>query len=216
MALQVSLSSLQTSSCGSWVLTDTTGAYSATNTDGWDVATSIGGNLRVDNSTVLYAELQITTPSGAVVVIDIIDNWAALTGLATAAFAATTDPADLHYTVTAAMISASATSLSDGIYEVTYAVGDGTTYALSTKKSLVSYTFALYCNIECCIEQRLALVPTNYECESCDNKFVENTMTLWTLLQALKLSGCLNNPDKFTNILATLQTACTDAGTTCS
>ena len=215
MALQVSLSSLQSNSCGSWTFTDTTGAYSATNTDGWMTSTSGGSNLRIDNSTVLFAELVIVTPSGASITIDIIDFWEDLTGLTNSAFDSSTDPEALTFTVTAAMLGSS-TSIPDGIYTVTYSVGDGTTYAGSTKKSTISYTIAVYCNIECCIEQRLALVPTNYTCVTCSNAFLDTTMTLWTLLQALKLAACMASTDKFNNILAALQTACEDAGCNCN
>lgn len=214
MALQVSLSTLQTNSCSEWVLTDTTGAYSASNTDGWGTSTSGGSNLRIDNSAVLYAELIITTPSGGSLTVDIMTDWAALTGLANSPFDSSTDPANLSYTITAAMFGLS--TITDGVYTVTYKVGDAATYETSTLKSTITYTIAVYCNIECCIEQRLVTLPEYYSCVECDNTFLTTTVTLWSLLQALKLSACLANTDRFESILSTLQTACEDAGCNCT
>lgn len=212
MALQLSLTSLQQGSCAQWVLTDSAGTYSATNTDGWTTATSGGSNLRIDNGSVTYAELIITIPAGNSISIDIIANWTELTGLGGTAFDSGTTPSGLAYTITDAMLTG---GILDGVYTVTYKVGDGTTYDNSTNKSTITYTYALYCNIECCIEQRLALVPENYTCETCSNTFLDTTMILWTLLQALKMAACIASVTKFNTILATLQQACEDAGCDC-
>jgi len=214
MALQVSLTSLQQESCTEWVLTEATGTYDAvSNTDGWKTAASGGTNLQIDNDSVTYATLTVTYSSGTAVVIDIIDNWAALTGLSNTAFDSSTDPENLSYTLTSTLLGT--TGIADGIYEVTYQVGDGTTYANSTKKSTITYTYALYCQIECCLEQRLVQVPTEYACETCSNDFINTTTILWTLLQALKMAACSASTTKFETILETLQDACSTAGCDC-
>src|SRR5574343_1223733 len=170
MALQVSLSSLQYNQCEDWILTDNAGTYSGANTDGWATSTSGGTNLRVDNSVVLCAELIVTMPSGTQVTIDIISNWADLTGLANVAFDSSTTPSSLIYTVNA-LTYFGVDTFPDGIYEVVYRVGDAATYETSSVRSSVTYKFASYCSIECCIEQRLATVPTEYTCESCSNAY---------------------------------------------
>jgi len=211
--LQVSLTSLQQESCTEWALTDSTGTYSASNTDGWSTVASGGGNLVIDDGSVTYAELIVTFPSGSSVTIDIIDNWADLTGLATVAFDTGTDPGSLAFTLTSTLLGA---TIADGIYEVTYQVGNGATYATSTLKSTITYTYALYCLIECCIEQRLAQVPDYYTCEECDNDFLNVTTILWTLLQSLKMAACTASTTKFETILETLQNACLQAGCDCS
>ena len=215
MALQLSLTGLQQDNCSEWVLTDSTGVYAASgNPDGWAIASALGGNLVIDNGAVTYAELTIAFPSEGSVTIDIIDNWADLTGLSNTAFDAGTDPSALTFTLTPELMGLA--SITDGVYTVTYKVGDGTTYANSTLKSSISYTFALYCNIECCIEQRLAQVPDYYNCETCSNDFLNTTTILWTLLQALKMSACSASVSKFNTILTTLQDACEVAGCDCS
>ena len=214
MALQISLTSLQQDSCTDWVLTDATGTYSASNTDGWSTVASPGvGNLTINNGSVTFAELTVTFSSGSSVTIDIIDNWLALTGLATVAFNTGTDPGSLAFTLTSTLLGA---TIADGIYEVTYQVGNGATYATSTLKSTITYTYALYCLIECCVEQRLAQVPDYYTCEECDNDFLNVTTILWTLLQSLKMAACTASTTKFETILETLQNACLQAGCDCS
>lgn len=214
MALSLSLINVQTNNCASWVFTDSTGTYDAgINTGGWKVSGGAGSNLQVDNDSVKCAELIFTLPSGTEVTIDIMELWEDLTGLNNVAFDSSTTPDVLIYTVTASMLGA--VTIPDGIYTVVYRVGDAATYATSTLKSTVTYTLAVYCNIECCVEQRLANTPTEYTCETCSNDHLEITMTLWTLLQALKMSACLASTSKFENILATLQDACEEAGGTC-
>lgn len=219
MALALTLSSLQHNECTDWILTDNTGEYSSdANLTGWQTTTSGGSNLQVDDGSVLCAEIIIETAAGASVTIDLIDGWATYTGLSNVAFDSSTTPNVLIYTLPSTVLGADVTSFPDGIYTVTYRVGDAATYDTSTPatRSSVTYSYAVYCAIECCIEQRLVTVPTEYECESCSNAFLETTMTLWTLLQALKLSACLADTSKFTNILTTLQTACEEAGCECS
>jgi len=215
MALALTLSTLQTNSCADWILTDTTGEYdAATNVGGWSTSGSnVGTNLRIDNDAVLVAELIITFPSGTEETVDILTNWEELTGLTNTAFDSSTTPTTTIYTLTADMFGLDA--FPDGVYTLVYRVGDASTYATSTVKGTVTYTFGVYCAIECCIEQRLALVPDEYTCEACSNAYLETTMTLWTLLQALKMSACLASTAKFENILATLQAACEEASGTC-
>jgi hypothetical protein len=215
MALTLALTNLQQTNCTEWVLTDASGAYNAvSNPTGWSTTANPGTLPIINDSTVTYAELIITLPSGGSVTIDIIDNWADLTGYATAAFAVGTDPLALSYTVTAAMLGAS--TIADGIYNVTYQIGDGTTYANSTNRATISYNYASYCLIECAIETLLVCVPANYQCASCDNDYLNKVSILWTLLQALKLAACSANVDSFTNILTTLQTAVEESGCTCN
>lgn len=213
MALQVSLTSLQQASCSEWVFTDNTGAYdAATNLTGWTTATSGGSNLRVDNSSITVATLAIARYSGGAFLtpttIDLMSQaiWTELTGDTGAPFSSTTTLATLVYIVTTDFIGA----ITDGVYQVTYTVSNGTT------TSTVTYQIATYCNIECCLEQRLANVPNEYSCVACDNSYLDVTMTLWTLLQALKLAACNASIDKYIAILTTLQTACEQAGCNCS
>jgi hypothetical protein len=210
MALQLSLTSLQQDSCGEWVLTDNTGAYNVTtNLGGWGAP-----NLPINDGSVTFAELVISSYSdGAYTVmetIDIISTWEELTGLTSDPFDTGTTIANTIYTITSDILN-----IPDGVYQIVYRVGDGTTYDNSTIKSSVTYNIATYCNIECCIEQRLANVPTEYTCLTCSNSYLEITMTLWTLLQALKLAACTASLDKYVSILSTLQTACEQSGSDC-
>lgn len=210
MALALSLSSLQQTNCTELVLTDTSGAYDVTtNPTGWGSAT-----IPIDDGTVTYAELIIILPSGSSITIDIISNWEALTGLTSDPFGSGTSALALSYTLSSS-IYLGTTTFTDGVYRITYRVGDGSTYLESTNKATITYNFAVYCGVECAIEQRVALVPYNYTCENCSNDFLEITMILWSIFQALKLAACTANIEKFNNILLTLQTALEEADCTC-
>lgn len=214
MALSLSLTYLQQDSCGELVIQDVTGAYDVSlNPGGWGAP-----NLPVDDGTVTCAEIIISRYSDAltlevVEVIDVISNWELLTGLTGIdPFDTGTTVSNLIYTITSDVVN-----MTDGCYQITYRVGNGTTYDDSTIRSnQATYNIATYCNIECCIEQRLAEAPTEFECVECNNTYLEVTMTLWTLLQALKLAACSASIDRYLSILSTLQTACAQAGTTCS
>lgn len=211
MALQVSLSYLQQASCGEMVLTDTAGAYDVTtNDDGWGTP-----NLPVDDGSVTYAEIIVSrysdgTTLNVVETIDIISLWETLTGSTDTAFDSGVTVADLVYTIPSTIVD-----FTDGVYQITYQVGNGTTYDDSTIRSTITYNIATYCNIECCIEQRLANVPNEFECVTCSNAYLETTGILWTLLQALKLAACSASIDIYLNILSTLQTACDQANCSC-
>lgn len=212
MALQVSLSYVQQDSCGEMVLTDTAGAYHVTtNPDGWGTP-----NLPIDDGTVTYAELVISryTDGSTLTVVetlDLITLWETLTGLTSDPFDSGTTPSNVIFTIPSSVVD-----FTDGCYQITYKVGNGTTYEDSTITSTVTYNIATYCNIECCIEQRLADSPNEFECVTCSNAHLETTMILWTLLQALKLAACSASIDIYLNILSTLQAACEQAGMTCS
>lgn len=211
MALSLSLTYVQQSNCGEFVLTDNTGAYNnPSNLGGWGTP-----NLRLDNGEVTYAEIIIERYSNSytlteVETIDVISNWETLTGLTSSPFNTGTTVANLIYTIPTSMVN-----FTDGAYRITYQVGDGTTYENSTSKATVTYNIATYCNIECCIDQRVANGPTEYECVTCNNEYLSLTTTLWSLLLSLKLAACSASIDKYLNILSTLQTACEQAGCDC-
>jgi hypothetical protein len=212
MALQLSLTYLQQDSCGEMVFTDSTGAYNVTtNPYGWGAP-----NLPVDDGTITYAELIVSRYSDGstlevVEIIDLISTWEDLTTLTSDPFDTGTTVSNVIYTIPSSVVN-----FTDGVYQITYQVGDGTTYANSTNKSTVTYNIATYCNIECCIEQRLANSPTEYTCVTCNNDYLNITGTLWTLLQALKLAACSASIDAYLTILTTLQTACEEAGMSCN
>lgn len=208
MALALSLSYLQQDSCGELVLTDTAGAYAVTtNEDGWG-----SPNLACNTGAVKYAEIIIKQYTDSATLadyetIDLITDWETVTGLTSAAFNTGTTVSNMIYTLDLA--------LDDGCYQITYQVGNGTTYDNSTIRASVTYNIATYCNIECCIDQRLANAPTEYSCVTCDNDYLNTTHILWTLLQSLKLAACNASIDKYLSILSILQTACDDAGCNC-
>lgn len=209
MALQVALTSLQQDSCGEWVLTDSTGAYdAATNPTGWGAP----NNPVYNSGTLTSATLVIKKYDGST--FDTLQTfdlllpaiWTALTGDTNTPFSAQTTLATLVYTIDATALGA---AIEDGIYQITYTVED------AVASSTITYNIATYCNIECCIEQRLANVPNEYTCVNCSNEYLETTATLWTLLQALKLAACNASLDVYMNILSTLQSACEQAGCGC-
>lgn len=194
------------------VLTDNTGAYDASsNPTGWGAP-----NLPINDGSITYAEIIIKRYTDGstledVETLDVISLWEDLTGLTSDPFDTGTTVSNVIYTITSAMVD-----FTDGCYQITYQVGDGTTYDNSTNKSSVTYNIATYCNVECCIEQRLANAPTEYECVTCNNDYLMITQILWTLLQALKLAACTASIDAYLTILSTLQAACESAGCNCS
>jgi len=208
MALALSLSYLQQDSCGELVLTDTSGAYNVTtNPTGWG-----SPNLACDTGAITYAEIIIKTYTDSLTLsdtstVDVIADWKTLTTLTSAAFDTGTTVSNMIYTIPL--------NLPDGVHQITYQVGDGATYANSTNQATITYNIATYCNIECCVEQYLADLHNNYTCVTCNNDYLNKTQILWTLLQALKLAACSSNIDTYLTILETLQTACSDAGSTC-
>ena len=199
MALDLVISTQIKTSCSILTIYDTTGVYDTNNTTGWCTSTSGGSNIRVDNSSIVTAYLLLTSPGGTVITIDLMDTdtWQAVTPYTTGApFDSSVDPDNLYYVLDSNYL----TTYEDGVWTVQYYVEDSNGDSCDS-----TFNIAMYCKAECGIYQVIADIPDYYTCETCDNKFIDAAVTLWGLLQSLKLAACSASVDKFNNILTTIQ-----------
>jgi len=208
MALVLTISTLQQTSCTELVITDSTGAWTAGNTTGWSVSGGSGSNIVIDDSSVTTATLTLTNPAGTEYIINLMDTttWQAITPYTSGApFDSSVDPANLTFTLDSTYMG----TATDGIWTIVYYVTDGVDEATST------YTQAFFCNVKCCVFALLATLPEYYDCQSCDNKYIDNTVTIWGLYKALEIAACSATTDRFDEILASLVNACEAMGLDC-
>jgi len=172
-------------------LTDTTGDYSSTNVGGWGVP-------NIELSSVVYAHLIVTLPSGAVVDIDIIND------LEIDFSTVTSD--ELVYNLTYEMLysQSSEATLPDGIYAIQYAIADQV--ALDEDANYILNTNIMtYYTVQAGVFERIGEIPTYYKCASCDNQYVKETTTLFMLLQSLIAASTYSSTVQFTSILTVIE-----------
>lgn len=172
-------------------LTDTTGDYSSTNVGGWGVP-------NIELSSVVYAHLIVTLPSGAVVDIDIIND------LEIDFSTVTSD--ELVYNLTYEMLysQSSEATLPDGIYAIQYAIADQV--ALDEDASYILNTNIMtYYTVQAGVFERIGEIPTYYKCASCGNQYVKETTTLFMLLQSLIAASTYSSTVQFTSILTVIE-----------
>ncbi len=213
MALILDISMTQQNNCSTFVITDTTGEYSAsTNTTGWSMAHhSSTPNLVIDTGQVQTATLAIISPGAAATkVFDLMDQtvWTALTGYLTAPFNTSTSPSNLAYTVEAEDLGFSVT---DGIWQIEYSVADSYGNAYSLVRS-----FGVTCAINCCVNKLIARIPDHYNCDTCNNEFVQNVVVIKGLLKALELAANDALLTDFETLLESLRDLCELFGEECT
>jgi len=210
MALILTINTLQQTSCTELVITDSTGEFNAvSNTTGWQTATSGGTNIQIDDDDIEEATITLTNPAGTDIVIDLMDTttWQAITPYtAVLPFTSTVDPAALTYTLNESYLG----TITDGIWTLVYYVKDK-----SGNEATSTFTQAFFCNIKCCVYSLLVTVPDYYNCQSCDNKYIDAVVTIWGLYQSLKIAACSATTDRFNDILVALQNACDAMGLDC-
>lgn len=167
--------------CDSFCFTETTGAYSATNTEGW-------GTPNESTSDALTAVLSITDPSGNITSIDLYDDFP------------TTDE-EFEKIISPSDLGLSTTKFLDGIYTFTYTVTtEANTY-------IQNITQAFYCQVKCCVLSMFANI--DFDCD-CSQDKQEEAIKAYIMLKGLEYNAGCGNKNKFNNILAQLQKLCTN------
>lgn len=179
--LKLSFSVCQKKSCGSIVVSETTGTINTlTNPNGW-------GSPNATIASVSSALIKISLP-GSTTSIDIDVS----------PLFPTVDES-LEFEITAVDLGM-VDNITDGIYQIVYeVVANGITY------SEMRNVF-LYCNTQCCVSKLIAKIPEK-AC-SCKDTAVEDAVTSYMLMKSLEYAAICGKSDKFTNTLAVLNNIC--------
>lgn len=136
-----------------------------------------------DVSTSLYDAGTVTIGGNVVTeAVIVIDEDTTLTYDVLSIFTAATDQSDLIFTSDDVLVDSdgNALSLTDGFHTIDYyVIAGGTTYTLAQKNVL------FICNLECCIYKKIAQIPDYYNCNNCENEYIQNTMTAYSMLLSL-------------------------------
>lgn len=187
--LRLSYSICQNKSCKSLQFSETTGAYnSLSNTGGF-------GSPNVDTTDATSALLKVLIPGATTTVdIDLFPDFPTVDN-------------EFEREITSADLGLTADSkLEDGVYEITYEViADGVTYTELNN-------IFLYCNVQCCINQMIAKIPSKH-C-SCSDSSVSDALTAYMLMKSLEHAAVCGKKTKFANTLKVLNNICKN--TNCS
>jgi hypothetical protein len=205
MALALVLTYEQSVACSILTIVDVTGQYNPiSNPTGWEVdgPTPEAGMTIIDDGSIITATLVVTLPSGTVVLLDLMDvpTWRLLTPYTTGdPFDAGTSPSNLSYALTEAVLGE---PIIDGIYSGVLTVTD------TNATTAANFNIAIFCNVECCVDNLIALMPSHYTCDNCDNQYALDVITMKAMVEALKLAADSASITEFNNILLTLKNAC--------
>ncbi len=185
MAVILSFSICQDSSCKELSFKEETGAYSATNIVGW-------GAPNRATSTATEATLTITDPDGNDYTIDLF---------ATGDFPTTDDT--LEYSIDFTDIGlTTGDSLPDGIYTFLYSV---TTVSGTTVVYTQTIRQAFYCQVQCCVYSMFK--DLDLECD-CSKDQKEKAINAYLLLKGLIYSSGCGNIQNFNTDLEVLNRLC--------
>lgn len=173
-------------SCNNQTLTftETTGAYSASNTSGW-------GSPNRLTSEAETATLSVTTPAGTTTVLNLF----------TSSFPTTNE--DLEFEISPDDVGYSAatgTKFPDGAYTFVYTVGRTTATAFSYVQTK---TILIYGQIQCEVFGLYGDIP-QCDCE-CDSDVLELAFKASTFLEGLKYAAQTGNSTDFDNIMTILE-----------
>lgn len=171
--------------CSQIKFTETTGAYSTSNLGGY-------GTPNIDISDVVSCYVDVTSPSGELVTINMI----------TAGFPSSVS---LDRILTLNMLAVSA--ITDGKWIITYRIITDTEL-----KYTVTKTKLFYCNSECCISQKLAnLEITDCDCCKEDKSYADYVLTK-TMLDSLKNAAKCGDMESFDKIKKIIDKLCLNNG----
>jgi hypothetical protein len=168
--------------CSSIVFSDTTGAYSADNLNGY--------NAPNEDITSATAYLDITKPDNTI-------KRITLTGFPTIV---TTK----EFIITGEDLDYSDGIILDGLYTFEYVV----TTLLGTVIRQIQ-TQGFYCNVDCCV--KTMFLDINVDCNDCIKSIEQNSIKAFIMLQGLKYSLNCNKPTTFSNTLLQLNKLCTSS-----
>lgn len=186
MAITANISICQSNNCGNLVITD--------------ISTGI-----TDFTTVTDVVISITNYD--------IDNVAEFpVWERTYNTLAITSQDELVFTITESIADndGNKLSLSDGHIDVTYTITDG------TGTDSVSQGRFLYCNAQCCVDTMKPKMYDYYNCNPCDDSYIDLVLTLDALLLGLQANaGCGNYTEAY-KVLLKLQEVCDYTDCECS
>jgi hypothetical protein len=197
MALKLNFNICQDASCKYFRFSETTGAYSASNLNGWNTPNT-------PLADAVKAELIITKPNNTSVTLDITEGNNTSTNLDDFP---TTDSTreyvinsyDLGYTASSAL-----GAISDGMYKFEYRVTlDDDSIITKTNK------FFAKCQLECKVSKILADIGIT-ECDCSSGKEKEDALIIWTLFKSLEENTkCNTELNKLNDLYNTVNTLVT-------
>ena len=185
MSVILSFELCEGSTCNTLKFSETTGAYSLTNLNGWGVETET-------IASATSATLTITAP-GSTTASTPIDLFAL-----SPSFPTITTTQEYSIPMTSLGLASTA-SMTDGVWYFLYTVvANGITFKQTV-------TQAFYCQVECCVKSMFK--DLDYDCD-CSKEGLVKADKAWLMLQGLKYSANSGNKDSFNKDLALLQKIC--------
>ena len=186
MSLVLSFDICEGSNCNTLKFTETTGAYSTSNTSGWGAPNMSTGNA-------VSATLTITTPSGDV-----------LTPINMHILPPSFPSEDFtqEYSIPLTSLGENS-SITDGVWSFLYTVV--CTQDLITVTYTQRVTQGFYCQVDCCVKSMFKNIDV--ECD-CSKDQLSKAAKAYLLLKGLKYSANAGDISKFNSDLALLQKMC--------
>lgn len=184
MAISLNFDICLNNACDTLTITETTGAYSATNTGGW-------GSPNATTGSITTALLQVTPPTGGPYTIDLL----------TEGFPSSNP--SFEYDIPNSSIG-SPTTIADGKWTFFLYYTDGT----NVYQKVRNYLF--YCNTECCVQELLADIEVS-DCDCCKQEDIDkinNYTKAKTFLEALKNAARCFQVSNFESIQSVLTKLC--------
>lgn len=191
MALQLNFTTSQGEDCSSFVLTDTTGTYSAlTNPTGF-------GTPNPTVADIVTCTATITDPDG-----NTISNVSCtLPSVGT----------ETEFNSSNLGALGSTGDLTEGVWTIVYRMVDSSDNQYSVTKSIL-----FYCSTQCCLDQAIANMEATTDCSSCIVEKVDTLSTIDALLKgAINAADC-NKPKKAQKMLDTAAFLCSQRKCSCN
>lgn len=182
MALEPKLSICVKNACSTLVISETTGAYSATNVGGYGTPNPATGDVSA-------ASLKIIAP----------DETEYTINLLTEGFPNTNS--SFEYEIPSADVD-DRTNIEDGYWQFIYTVTASGTDYIGTTSAI------LHCNISCCINKMLLNLDTDCDCDEQNTTKIQDYVKAKAFLDALRHYAYCGNLDKFDNIKLILDRLC--------
>jgi hypothetical protein len=194
MAVSLSFEICSSSDCKSLAFTETTGAYSSTNTNGW-------GSPNKLTSDAETAVLEVTIPGDITYTFDLFAESPAFP----------TSDEDQKFIINAEDIGGvSGDKIPDGLYLFRYTVGRTTATAFTYTQQIQQL---LYCNIKCCVYSMFADIDE--DC-SCSSKKIEKALKSFALYKSLVAAAGCGQVNRFANLLKILGKLCKNTNCNCN
>jgi len=173
MALQANFYTTQGNDCSTFVLTNSTGDYSALNNPGGF------GTPNPDVADILTCTADITLPDGTV----FTDVVCTLPSVGTETEFDATD-----FSLTG--------DLPEGVWTINFKMTDTSGYFYTIQKSIL-----FYCSVQCCLDKAIADIELSTDCTDCNTKKIDTVDLINTLILAAVYAAQCNKPKKAQKLL---------------